>query len=159
MNYRDYKKESDWDAENKILAYETFLQNQFSARMIQDDESFLIFDWIGKIQASSNIYTYRYDDIREDFASWRKDVENEIDFDSIPDLMFESDMNQLLSDILEYSDCGDYRIFTDEALHIIEKYDGDAFESGLLAAGQRISMRIYLWIVGFQMGVVQLGLA
>lgn len=224
MNYRDYEKEyermksfesaSEWgimDAENKVFAYDKFIQDQFTARLIQDDENFLIFDWrgkdtfnlstryildkkkgsliisgdsgdciatwfnaisakemeylvnsteyfIGKIQASTNKYTYLYDDVKEDFDSWRKEIENEIDFDSVFDWEFEDDMERLLSGLLEYGNGWDNHILTDDVLGLIEKYEGDACESGLLYAGQRISQRIYLWTVGFQMGVTQLGL-
>lgn len=224
-NYRDYEKElermksfesaSEWgimDAQKKVDAYTRFEKDHFTAKMIQNDENFLIFDWrgketfnlstryildkkrgsliisgdsgdciaswynalsakemeylvnsteyfIGKINASSNKYTYRYDDVKEDFYSWKKEIEDEIDYDSVFDWEFEDDMDCLLSGLLEYDNSGDCRILTDEVLDIIEKYEGDTFESVLLSAGQRISTRIYLWTVGFQMGVTQLGLA
>lgn len=49
MNYRNYEKEmKEEDAKKKVFAYEQFMQNRFTAMMIQDDENFLIFNWSGK---------------------------------------------------------------------------------------------------------------
>jgi hypothetical protein len=88
--------------------------------------------FIGKMQCTSNKYTYDYRDVKEDL----EDIKQEY-IKAVRDGAFEN-------------------IDEEELENIMEKYDPNWFESGFGSLGKRIDKRIYLWTYGFQEGVGRL---
>ena len=111
--------------------------------------------YISKIQISFDKYTYNMTDIKEDLDEIKKDVLREN-----PDLDIDK-VNEDFDNMLELIDGIDYSeeiYYPDELIHLFEEYNEDWYESDFVRLGKRISQRVVLWTVGFQMACEQLGL-
>ena len=112
---------------------------------VSDTEYFL-----SKTILSTDTYTYYQEDIEKDFREWKEKIEkNDSRF-------LNSDDEDILYALL---DCeGDLSKMSDYDVALVEKYYG-YLDPELENVGKRISKRVYLWSVGYQMAAAQLGIA
>lgn len=108
--------------------------------------------YIGKFQCTSDNYTYEMRDIRNDLEEIKQEaMEDEI-----------AEVEQINEDFSEMenilSDMSDDETYSDELIRLFEKYFNPWYESGFRDLGKRISQRVVLWAVGFQMACQQLGI-
>ena len=110
--------------------------------------------YMSKFQCTSDDYTYAWKDIVSDLDDIRKEVlDNECLFvDEVNE-----DFKQMKS-ILEDLDISESRNYPKELTDLFEKYNEDWWESGFTNLGCRISQRVVLWSVGYQMACEQIGI-
>lgn len=110
--------------------------------------------YMSKFQCTSDDYTHAWKDVVSDLDDIRKEVlEDECLFvDEVNE-----DFNQMKS-ILEDLDISESRNYPKELTDLFEKYNGDWWESGFTNLGCRISQRVVLWSVGYQMTCEQIGI-
>lgn len=116
--------------------------------------------FIGKIQCSTDKYTYYDDDV---IADIREKIENsEIDISDVYNIelgIFDmDDFWQAIEDEVAESTSRLGMFFpTDKLVKMMEMINCDYYE-WLYSCGERIHPRVYLWAIGFQMACDQLGL-
>lgn len=136
---------SDWGNALKVEKLVNFVQN--------------VSYWIGKFKASSDCYTYKAEDIKEDLMEMRDEyIQNKSDYDlDYPDDKIIKDFDEL-SDILCDNWNGEESLPQD-AIDIIKTYDADWWDGHeWIFTGRRICSRVYLWSEGLKMAFEQLAL-
>ena len=112
--------------------------------------------YVSKLRTSSDIYTYEQSDVVEDLTDMKNEVISEI-----PDLSPE-EINGINGDFkrmekfLEEMDLSMDHNYPDELTNLFAKYDQDWWESTFANLGCRISQRVILWAIGFQMAYDQI---
>lgn len=114
--------------------------------------------FISKFQCTSDDYTYDDDKIVAEIRKTITDHGYDTSYCCERNCMDESDLWEEIKNEVSNSVRG-RRLFvpTERLTEIIGEIDGDYFE-WLYDCGKEISMRVYLWAVGFQMACDQLGL-
>ncbi len=113
--------------------------------------------FLSKVQCTTNDYTHYEEDVLED-------IKNEMNDFDVKDYV---DSNLFIDDEVEFwnkikdevsESCSRYNDFrpTKELEEIICDFDSDYY-AWLYSCGERIAMRVYLWIIGFDMALEQLG--
>lgn len=112
---------------------------------VSDTEYFL-----SKTILSTDTYTYYQEDIEKDFREWKEKIEKN------GSRFLNSDDEDILYALI---DCeGDLSKMSDYDVALVERYYG-YLDPELENVGKRISKRVYLWSVGYQMAAAQLGIA
>ena len=117
-----------------------------------------IYYFIEKIQCSTNKYSYKWEDVKEDLEDRKQDILALYSDGNLDDDIQISDINEdfeRMLDILGEFDLNENTIYPAELTDLFQKYDPDWFES-FTNLGRRIDRRIYLWIYGYQEGVERL---
>ena len=113
-----------------------------------------------KIQCATDKYVYDendvFADIRETIEQKQIDLEKFIKNNDICDSVDE--FWQIVENEVNESRCSDMFLPTDYLVEIFSKIDPDYYYEWLYKCGQRISPRVYLWAIGFQMACNQLNL-
>ncbi len=116
--------------------------------------------FLSKVQCATNDYTHYEEDVLEDIKN-RFEVNGFDVKDYVESHMFIADeeefWEELENEVREScSRCDDFRP-TARLEEIICDFDSDYYV-WLYSCGERIAMRVYLWIIGFEMALDQLGL-
>lgn len=118
--------------------------------------------FIGKMQCTSDKYTYEYDDIEEDIKAIKAEIIKELEEDGIEgdDLSdrleeIEDDFDDI-QDFFDENHISEHMNYTSDIIDIFQKYRTDWWESCFTDIGQRISARVYLWAVGLREAFIQL---
>lgn len=106
--------------------------------------------FVGKIRCSTDLYIYREDDIREDLNEKYKELKNMIHH--INSLESLRDDFEVLRDW-----CNNYQ-YTDAKMTPEIERICDTYGINLSKIGSRISPRVHMWTVGYQMLAEQLGI-
>lgn len=105
--------------------------------------------FVGKIKCSTDLYIYREEGIREDLNEKYVELQHKVSDDSLDDLREDF---EVLLDWCNNHQCADAKI-TPEIEMIC-----DTYAINLDRIGRRISPRVHLWAVGYQMLAEQLGI-
>ncbi|MBQ0057324.1 MAG: hypothetical protein KBT20_06670 [Bacteroidales bacterium] len=113
--------------------------------------------YMGKLKATSDRYDYDWEDIKADIDALEKEYREMLDdYEDITEEDFEEDFENIRN-IFDEINVGYGVNYPTELIEIFEKYNTDWWESAFADIGQRISPRIVLWSVGFQMAWEQVG--
>lgn len=114
--------------------------------------------FIGKIQCSSNKYTYEDEDVEADLEDEKQDYlkmlrDGDMDFVTEEELIEDFErMKDILSDFQLGENCA----YPEELTDLMSKYNPDWWEGPFSRLGCRIDKRLYLWTYGYQEGVERL---
>lgn len=114
--------------------------------------------FMGKIQCSTDKYTYECDDIEADLDEIKEELRKY--YNEHPDY-YDWDVDDLDED---FEDIKNYLYdfgwaggqFPEDAYDLMSKFYSEVWESPFSDLGQRISNRIYLWAVGYQSAIEKL---
>lgn len=111
--------------------------------------------FMGKFQCSSDKYDYRWEDIKSDLDGIKEEYlkEHESYGESVDEI--EEDFSEMLNLCGEMT-FGDNIPYPDDFVKLAEKYAEPWWESRFVDIGKRISGRVYLWAVGYQMALKQI---
>lgn len=105
--------------------------------------------FVGKIQCSTDKYSYNDDDVKTDVARKLQEVLTGDDYTDSEIEKIKDDFDDIEQILI---DMEDKRVnFGQELIDLISKYTDEWWESSLLYAGRRIDDRVYLWSIGFEM--------
>lgn len=120
------------------------------ARYVNDIQYFM-----GKFQCSSNKYDYRLEDIKSDLDGIKEEYLKEHESYGWAVDEIEEDFSEMLNLCGEMT-FGDNIPYPDNFVKLAEKYAEPWRESRFVDIGKRISGRVYLWAVGYQMALKQI---
>lgn len=107
--------------------------------------------YIGKMQCSSDLYCYRDEDIIRDLEALKEEyVEFSMAMDAEEINTDFEEMKEILLDLP--LPC----TYPERLTDLMEKYEEDWFDTNFTEIGKRISPRVVLWAVGYQMACEQL---
>lgn len=115
--------------------------------------------FIGKMQCSTNKYSYHYKDVEEDLKEIKQECLKMLQEDNllaeVTEEELEEDFQQMqdMLDDMSLSECSQY---PEDLINLIGKYDPDWWEGKFSRLGKRIDKRVYLWTYGYQEGVERL---
>ncbi len=110
-----------------------------------------ILYYIGKLQCSSDLYCYRNEDIIRDLEDLKEE------YTEISMTMDEEEINTDFEEMKEILlalplPC----TYPEELTDLMQKYEEDWFDSNFAGIGKRVSPRVVLWAVGYQMACERL---
>lgn len=111
--------------------------------------------YMGKFQTTSNQYTYDWDDVVEDLENVKEELLSECPY------LYRNEVDEdfaKMQELLEDMNLGENNNYTNELTELFEKYDDNWWDSSFTSLGCRVSQRVILWAVGFQMACEQLGI-
>lgn len=120
------------------------------ARYVNDIQYFM-----GKFQCSSDKYDYRWEDIKSDLESIKEEYLEEHESYGESAYEIEEDFSEMLH-LCEEMTFGENVPYPDDFVELAEKYADPWWESEFADIGKRISGRVYLWAVGYQMALKQI---
>ena len=122
------------------------------ARYVNDIQYFM-----GKFQCSSDKYDYHWEDIKSDLEGIREEYLEEHKSYGYGETVeeIEKDFAEML-DLCEEMTFGENIPYPDNFVKLAEKYAAPWWESEFANIGKRISGRVYLWVVGYQMALKQI---
>lgn len=110
-----------------------------------------ILYYIGKLQCSSDLYCYRNEDIIRDLEDLKEEY---IEFSMTMD---EEEVNTDFEEMKEILlDLPLPCTYPEELTDLMQKYEEDWFDSNFAGIGRRVSPRVVLWAVGYQMACERL---
>ncbi len=116
--------------------------------------------FLSKVQCATNDYTHYEEDVLKDIKDRFEKCEYDVRDYGGSDLFIDDEeefWHKVKDEVSEScSRCSDFRP-TKELEEIIREFDSDYY-GWLYSCGERIAMRVYLWIIGFEMALDQLGL-
>ena len=98
-----------------------------------------------KIRCSTDLYTYRAEDIKKDLKEF---IERCLEEDGRTGDFYKEDIDQDIDRLTDLIEDRESPYLSEEAEDILRKYTTDPFGHHF---GERISQRVYLWSVGYQM--------
>lgn len=115
--------------------------------------------FIGKMQCTTNKYSYRPKDVDEDLEEIKQECLKLLQEDSLLAEVTEEEMEedfQKMQAILDYMSLSENSQYPDKLIELMGKYDPDWWEGDFSRLGKRIDKRVYLWTYGYQEGVERL---
>lgn len=111
--------------------------------------------FMGKFQCASDKYCYRSEDIENDLDAIKQKCLDDIDLYNFTPEEIEEDFDEMLR-ILEDINLNENACYPSELTDLMEKYVEERWESDFTSIGKRISPRVILWAVGYQMAMQQI---
>lgn len=113
--------------------------------------------FIGKMQATSDKYSYRGEDIKADLEEIKQEYLNNLDdyviYEDMEDAERREKINEdfeELQSILDEINVNEHTNFPSEYADIVSEYNPDWWDSDFADVGRRIDPRVYLWAVGLR---------
>ena len=114
--------------------------------------------FIGKMQCSTNKFSYNWPDVKEDLEEERQRYIRYLR-DGDVDIVDEDELNEDFDSMLDILDMFTMRedcSYPDDLVELMSKYDPDWWEGPFSHLGKRVDKRVYLWTYGYQEGVERL---
>ena len=115
--------------------------------------------FIGKMQCSTNKYSYDHRDIEEDLDEIKQECLKLLQEDNLVVEVTEEELVedfQEMQDILDDMSLSEGTQYPSDLIDLMGKYDPDWWEGDFSRLGKRIDKRVYLWTYGYQEGVERL---